>query len=109
MAQVNPLWGAPRIHGELQNLGLEVSERTVSRLMPMRKELEAMSGASLDQAQWNAKIYAVLNEKDRALIWLERGLATGALGAFYKDDSVWDAISGDPRFGELLRRMGIPQ
>ena len=30
MAQANPLWGAPRIHGELQNLGLEVSERTVS-------------------------------------------------------------------------------
>jgi transposase InsO family protein len=38
MAQANPLWGAPRIHGELQNLGLEVSERTVSRLMPRRRE-----------------------------------------------------------------------
>ena len=37
MAQANPLWGAPRIHGELQNLGLEVSERTVSRLMPRRR------------------------------------------------------------------------
>jgi putative transposase len=38
MAQANPLWGAPRIHGELQKLGLEVSERTVSRLMPRRRE-----------------------------------------------------------------------
>jgi putative transposase len=38
MAQANPLWGAPRIHGELQNLGLEVSERTVSRLMPRRRK-----------------------------------------------------------------------
>jgi hypothetical protein len=36
--QSAPLWGAPRIHGELQNLGLEVSERTVSRLMPRRRE-----------------------------------------------------------------------
>jgi putative transposase len=34
MAQANPLWGAPRIHGELLKLGIEVSERTVSRLMP---------------------------------------------------------------------------
>jgi hypothetical protein len=34
MAAVNPLWGAPRIHGELLKLGIEVSERTVSRLMP---------------------------------------------------------------------------
>ena len=29
--KLNPLWGAPRIHGELLKLGLDVSERTVSR------------------------------------------------------------------------------
>jgi transposase InsO family protein len=34
MARENPLWGAPRIHGELLKLGFEVSERTVSNLMP---------------------------------------------------------------------------
>src|SRR5215469_13947901 len=34
MAGANPIWGAPRIHGELQKLGFEISERTVSRLMP---------------------------------------------------------------------------
>lgn len=33
MARENPLWGAPRIHGELLKLGLEVSERTVSRYL----------------------------------------------------------------------------
>src|SRR5436190_19846624 len=33
MAMANPLWGAPRIHGELRTLGVEVSERTVSRLL----------------------------------------------------------------------------
>src|SRR5882724_6415830 len=31
MAAANPLWGAPRIHGELLRLGIDVSERTVSR------------------------------------------------------------------------------
>jgi len=36
MAAANPLWGAPRIHGELLKLGIAVSERTVSRLMPKR-------------------------------------------------------------------------
>ena len=30
-------WGAPRIHGELLKLGIEVSERTVSRLIPKRR------------------------------------------------------------------------
>jgi transposase InsO family protein len=33
MATANPLWGAPRIHGELRALGMRVSERTVSRLL----------------------------------------------------------------------------
>ena len=34
MAEANPLWGAPHIHGELLKLGIEISERTVSNLMP---------------------------------------------------------------------------
>jgi putative transposase len=33
MATANPLWGAPRIHGELRTLGVHVSERTISRLL----------------------------------------------------------------------------
>jgi hypothetical protein len=36
MATANPLWGAPRIHGELAKLGVDVSERTVSRLLRAR-------------------------------------------------------------------------
>ena len=37
MAAANPLWGAPRIHGELLKVGMNVAERTVSRLMPKRR------------------------------------------------------------------------
>ncbi len=33
MVAENPTWGAPRIHGELKMLGLEISERTVLRWM----------------------------------------------------------------------------
>jgi transposase InsO family protein len=33
MASANPLWRAPRIHGELKMLGIAISERTVSRLL----------------------------------------------------------------------------
>ncbi len=33
MVAENPTWGAPRIHGELQMLGFDISERTVSRWM----------------------------------------------------------------------------
>lgn len=31
MSQTNPLWGAPRIHGELLKLGIEVSQTTVAK------------------------------------------------------------------------------
>jgi transposase InsO family protein len=36
MANENPTCGAPRIHGELLMIGFDVSERTVSRIMPRR-------------------------------------------------------------------------
>src|SRR6266705_2708590 len=70
-------------------------------------ELEAMSGPSLSQAHWIAKIYATLNEKELALSWLDRGLAAGAIGSFFKDEPVWDPIHSDPRFTDLERRMGL--
>lgn len=37
MANDNPLWGAPRIHGELLKLGIDISESTVLRYMPTKK------------------------------------------------------------------------
>ena len=36
MANENPLWGAPRIHGELKKLGFDISESTVQRFMPKK-------------------------------------------------------------------------
>ena len=33
MSSANPLWGAPRIHGELLKLGIEVSQATVAKYM----------------------------------------------------------------------------
>src|SRR5947209_15210182 len=33
MSHDNPLWGAPRIHGELLNLGFQVAQSTVAKYM----------------------------------------------------------------------------
>jgi serine/threonine protein kinase/Flp pilus assembly protein TadD len=79
-----------------------------SEALQIIKQLEQMSGPNMDQAHLIAKICATLNEKEHAFSWLERGLATGAIGPFYKDEPVWDTIRSDPRFADLLRRMGIP-
>ncbi len=37
MSEENPLWGAPRIHGELLKLGFKVAESTVSKYMIRRR------------------------------------------------------------------------
>ena len=68
------------------------------------KQLEGMSGPELAEAQYIARIYAALNDKEMALGWLERGLATGAIGFFYKDDPMWDSIRSDARFGSLMQK-----
>jgi hypothetical protein len=73
------------------------------------RELEAISGASLSTAHWIAKIYATLNDKEQAFSWLDRGLATGALGVFYKDEPIWDPIRDDPRFATLVAKMVVPE
>ena len=37
MSQANPLWGAPRIHGELRKLGITLSQSTVAKYMVRRR------------------------------------------------------------------------
>jgi hypothetical protein len=39
MSLANPLWGAPRIHGELLKLGIQVSQATVGRCLPWRPKV----------------------------------------------------------------------
>jgi putative transposase len=39
MSIANPLWGAPRIHGELLKLGINISQATVGRCMPWRPKV----------------------------------------------------------------------
>jgi len=38
MSAANPLWGAPRIHGELLKLGIDVGQTTVAKYMARRRQ-----------------------------------------------------------------------
>jgi len=38
MSRANPLWGAPRIHGELLKLGIGISQATVAKYMVRRRK-----------------------------------------------------------------------
>src|ERR1700743_235438 len=38
MSIANPLWGAPRIHGELLKLGIDIGQTSVAKYMAKRRE-----------------------------------------------------------------------
>src|SRR5260221_10485903 len=48
MSKENPLWGAPRIHGELLKLGFEIAESTVSKYMIRRRGPPSQRGSNAD-------------------------------------------------------------
>jgi hypothetical protein len=43
MSMANPIWGAPRIHGELLKLGIDVSETTVAKHMDRHRKPPSQS------------------------------------------------------------------
>jgi tetratricopeptide (TPR) repeat protein len=62
-----------------------------------------------------AEVYAQLGDNDRAFYWLEEGLKhhdrIGSYGGIQsiKVEHELDPLRSDPRYANLLRRMGLPQ
>jgi eukaryotic-like serine/threonine-protein kinase len=57
-----------------------------------------------------ALVYAGLGEKDQAFTWLEKAYQEHAFKmAWLKVDPQWDSLRSDPRFADLLRRVGLSQ
>jgi tetratricopeptide (TPR) repeat protein len=53
--------------------------------------------------------YARLGDKDKAFLWLERAWSERIGWAFLKIGPEWDPLRSDPRFADLLRRIGFPE
>ena len=57
-----------------------------------------------------AGIYAGLDDKDEAFRLLEKGYEQhSATMPYLGVDFFWDGVRSDPRYADLLRRMGLPQ
>ena len=58
-----------------------------------------------------AGLYALIGDKDNTFKWLDRAYAErdGMVIALLKCDPAYKNLRGDPRFGALLRRMGLPE
>jgi DNA-binding SARP family transcriptional activator/TolB-like protein/Tfp pilus assembly protein PilF len=55
-----------------------------------------------------AQIYATLGESDSAFSWLDRAVEARSSLAYLREDRVWQPIRSDPRFGEVVRTVGLP-
>ena len=52
--------------------------------------------------------YAALGDKDQAFQWLERSLQDGGWEiTFLKVDPAMDSLRSDPRFNDLVKRVGL--
>ena len=58
-----------------------------------------------------ALAYALLGDRDQAFVWLDKAYEArlGRSLNFIKVDPLWDNLRSDPRFADVLRRMGLPQ
>jgi serine/threonine protein kinase/tetratricopeptide (TPR) repeat protein len=57
-----------------------------------------------------AKVYIGLGDKDQAFAWLEKGYQQRDFWLlFLKGEPTFDPLRSDPRFQDLLRRIGFPE
>jgi eukaryotic-like serine/threonine-protein kinase len=74
-------------------------------------ELKAVSKQEPVSPEVFAIIYVGLGEKDQAFAWLEKAYdeRDHSLLSTLKVDPLWDPLRSDPRFADLLRRIGPPR
>jgi len=71
--------------------------------------LKAASKQSFVPALFVALVYAGLEDKDQAFTWLEKAYEERFNRlAYLKVEALWHPLRSDPRFADLLRRVGIP-
>ncbi len=57
-----------------------------------------------------ATLYAKIGDKDHTLEWLNKAFEERAASLVYLNtDQQWDNFRQDPRFADLVRRVGLPQ
>ena len=71
-------------------------------------QMEEISQRRYVPAYSFAQVYAALGEKDQAFQWLEKSYQDHAPDiALIKVDPTLDSLHSDPRFADLVRRMGL--
>ena len=98
--------GHPTALAYLGNVLARSGER--NRALQVLEELKAVSKQKYAYSLGFARIYAGLGDKDQAFLWLEKGYEERETPIYFlKVDPIWDPLRTDPRFNDLLRRIGL--
>ena len=77
-----------------------------SEAAKLLNDLKKRSNSTFSQAPEIAMIYAALGERDQAMLWLEKGYEERFNpGVLLRPG--FDPLRSEPRFQELLRRIGL--
>jgi tetratricopeptide (TPR) repeat protein len=88
-------------------LGVSGKQDSAHRLLDQLKE---MSRRKYVPPYSIALIYAGLGEKEQSFEWLERAYQERDVRlVFLGVDPKWDGLRPDPRFGSLVRKIGLAQ
>ena len=80
------------------------------RARELLKQVESLSSTMYVSPVARAMVHMGLDERELALKALEQGIRERDFRAIYLGiDSTWDLLRTDPRFIELLERVGVPQ
>ena len=78
--------------------------------LKIAQELKDLSAHDYVDFYWSGVIYAELGDKDEAFRLLEKSHQEHAATLPYLAvDPLWYGMHSDPRYVDLLRRMGLPQ
>ncbi len=80
------------------------------RAQKMADAFAAVAGKRYIPPTYFGMLYAGMGDKDQAFIWLEKAFGERADGLTWLGvEPMVDGIRSDPRFHNLLRRIGLPQ
>jgi len=114
LEQAMMLYGLPEVAANLRrafaNSGYSGAMREYA------KQLEYLDATKKLSMPVNlAEVYAILGDQDRAFYWLEQAyihrdvVTPGADVDFIKSDPMLVSLRSDPRFADLLHRLGLQQ
>jgi tetratricopeptide (TPR) repeat protein len=114
--KVFSLFGLPEVAARIHHVFVASGYRGAMR--QLAKEFEYLEATKQMFVPINlAEVYATLGDKDRAFYWLEQAyshrdinFASTDLGLYRLNmEFLLDPIRSDPRFKDLVRRVGLPQ